>query len=327
MKKSTLSKSAVPAALCAGLCLAGGALQSHAQLTGAQRKQINDFLGNRAEVGVVLGASDSASSGSYTVDSDRSGQDDLEYSLMKFGGGGEIGPARKLGSSDVMWHPVVMGSIGVISGDNKLTTGSLKNNDLEDSALGMQLGGGMALHFTERFTVTPTIGMLYGHYEANWHVRNPAGRAVKKFIEGDADTIGVTPGIGMGYKVPWGKNTWEFSAHYTFYGTTEVGDSDLDAGGSSHIFEQRADLDIPLDASLFDCPLHTGGYISLTEAAGDIGDTMNSDIWATIHGRILLNTEGKSWAWKMNRIGLGMSGIFADSFTGWDAGIEVGFKF
>jgi hypothetical protein len=93
------------------------------------------------------------------------------------------------------------------------------------------------------------------------------------------------------------------------------------------VFEQRADLDIPLSASLFDCPLHTGGYVSLTETAGDVSDTMRSDIWATIHGRLLLNTEDKSWSWRMSRLGLGMSGIFGDHFTGWDAGVEVQFRF
>jgi hypothetical protein len=147
------------------------------------------------------------------------------------------------------------------------------------------------------------------------------------FDDETADTIGVTPGISVAYKQPMGKNMWEFSAGYTFYGSTEISGSDFDAGGSSHVFEQRADLDIPLDAKLWDCPLHTGGYFSLTEVAGDISDTMNSDIWATLHGRLLLNTEGKSWAWKMTRIGLGVSGIFGDDFTGWDAGVDVTFQF
>ena len=327
MKKTTLSKSVAPAALCAGLCLAGGALESQAQLTPAQRKQLNDFLGNRAEVGIILGASDSASGGSYTVDG-RNGNDDLDFSLMKFSGGGTIGSARKLGDSDITWQPVVMGAIGYISGDNDIDAGPLRGNDFEETALGLHLGGGVAFHITERFTVTPTIGVLYGTYEPEIKARTPAGFAVDAFLDDEtADTIGVTPGIAVAYKQPMGKNMWEFSAGYTFYGTTEISGSDFDAGGSSHVFEQRADLDIPLDASLWDCPLHTGGYFSLTEVAGDISDTMHSDIWATLHGRLLLNTEGKSWAWKMDRVGLGVSGIVADHFTGWDAGVEVSFKF
>src|SRR5436190_18428434 len=103
MKKLALHKSMAPAAVCAGLCLAGGTLESQAQLTPTQKRQLNDFFGNRAEVGVVLGASDSASSGSYTVDG-RHGNEDLDFSLSKFGGGGEIGQARQLGSSDIKWN-------------------------------------------------------------------------------------------------------------------------------------------------------------------------------------------------------------------------------
>ena len=324
MKKLRLSQSVAPAAICAGLCLTGGALEGQAQLTSAQKKQLNDFFGNRAEVGVVLGASDSASSGSYTVDG-RRGNEDLDFSLSKFGGSGEIGKARPLGDSSVTWTPFVMGNIGLISGKNDITAGPLRGNKLEESALGMQIGGGAAIHATERWTITPTIGMIYGHYNPHFDAKTGVGRSIVPFIDDDADSIGVTPGIGVAYTMPLGKNILELSGHYTFYGTEDISDSDFDIGGSSHIFEQRADLDIPLPAKLWDCPLHTGGYFALTEAAGDIADSMNSDYWATIHGRILLDPEGALW--KVDRIGLGMSGIFANHFTGWDLGVEVRFKF
>jgi hypothetical protein len=332
MKRITIGKSAAPAALCAGLCLAGGALQGQAQLTPAQKavllKEFNEFVGNRAEVGVILGASDSASSGNYTVDG-RRGNEDLDFSLSKFGGGGEIGAPRKLGDSDITWSPVVFGTIGSLSGKNDITAprSQLKGNKIEESALGLQVGGGIGFHITERFTVTPTIGMIYGHYEPDLIAHTAKGRKAKLFLDDSADSLGATPGIGVAYKVPMGKNMWEFSAHYTFYGTEDISDSQFDIGGSSHVFEQRADLDVPLPAELWDCQLHTGGYFAVTETAGDIKDTMNSDVWGTIHGRLLLDTLNKSWAWKMDRLGIGMSGIFADHFTGWDAGVEVSFKF
>jgi hypothetical protein len=325
MKKLALRRTAAPAALCAGLCLTAGTLDSQAQLTGAQRRQLNDFFGSRAEVGVVLGAADSASSGSYTVDG-KNGNEDLDFGLTKFGGGGEIGQARKLGDSGMTWNPVLMGNIGVLSGKNNITVGPLAGNKIDESALGLQFGGGMALHLTERFTVTPTIGVIYGHYEQDFIAHTPNGFVVKQAIEDSADSLGITPGIGLSYKIPMGKNLLDLSAHYTFYGTEDISDSEFDIGGSSHVFEQKADIDIPLSAQLFNCPLHTGGYVSLTEVAGDMGDTMNSDVWATIHGRLLLNTENKG-LWKMDRIGLGASYIAADHFSGWDAGIEVSFKF
>jgi hypothetical protein len=324
MKKTTLRRTVAPAAVCAGLCLAGGALDSQAQLNPAAQKQLNNFFGSRAEVGVVLGATDAASSGSYEVDG-KNGNEDTKFSLMKFGGGGEIGEARKLGDSGMSWHPVVMGSIGYLSGKNDITVGPLAGNKIDESALALHLGGGMALHMTDRFTITPTIGVLYGHYEPDFVAHTANGYAVKPFIEDSADTLGVTPGLALAYKIPLGKTTMELSGRYTYYGTTDISDSEFDVGGSSHILEERVDFDVPLSASLWNCQLHTGGYVSLTEAFGDMSDTMDSDIWLTIHPRLLLNTEGKLW--KMDRIGLGMSYIAADSFTGWDAGVEVSFKF
>ena len=311
MKKYGLSKSAAPAALCAGLCLTGTA---NAQLTPAQTSRLNDFFGDRAEVGIVLGASDSAGGGSYTVDG-RNGLDDFEFSLFKFGGSAELGDARPLGNSGVMWNPYVFGTIGYISGDNDVV-GSI---DLKESALGINFGGGMALHLTERFTVTPYVGVIYGHYDVE--LKNSV-----TILDDTVDTIGATPGIGLAYKLPVGRNTLTFGAKYTFFGTTDIGDSDIeDAGGSSHILEQRIDADVPLNAELWGCRLHTGGYVSLTEALGDIGDSMNSDWWVTVHPRLLFDVTGKLW--KMDRIGLGASYIKGDHFDGWDIGVDVSFKF
>ena len=220
-----------------------------------------------------------------------------------------------------------MGNIGSISGKNDITVGPLAGNKLEESALGLQFGGGVAIHLTEKFTVTPTIGMIYGHYDPHIIAHTAAGLTVKQNIDDTADSLGATPGIALSYKQPMGKCLWDFSFAYTFYGTEDISDSAFDIGGSSHVFVEKADIDVPLPAALWDCPLHTGGYLSLTEVSGDIGDSMNSDFWTTVHGRILLDKSGKSWAWKVDRLGLGMSGIFANHFTGWDVGIDVSFKF
>ena len=323
MKKYGLSKSAVPTALCAaGLCLTGTA---YAQ-TAAQLGQLQSFLGNRAEVGVILGASDAAGGGNYTVDG-RGGNDDFEFSLFKFGGGGEIGDPRPLGNSGLMWNPYVFGNFGYISGDNDIDVGPLAGSDFEESAIGIQLGGGMALHFTERLTITPFIGVLYGHYDAELKAGTPSAQPVEDFLddEGSADTIGATPGVGLAYRLPIGETTLTLGAKYTFFGTTDIGGSDIEIDGSSHILEQRIDADVPLNAHLWGCRLHTGGYFALTEALGDIGDTMGSDVWGTIHPRILLDTTGKLW--KVTRIGLGASYIKGENFDGWDIGVDVSFKF
>jgi hypothetical protein len=325
MKQKALLRTAAPAALCAGLCLTGSMLSTQAQVTQADANKVSSFVGNRAEVGVVLGATDAASSGSYTVESDKKGQEDLDYSLMKIGGGGEVGKPRPLGQGGIQWSPVLFGSLSLISGKNDITAGPLAKDKIEDSAFAGVIGGGMALHLSERWTLTPTVAGIYGHYEIDYTAHTALGKDIKKYLDDSADSLGVAPGLGIAYKIPAGKTTIELSAHYTYYATEDISDSNLDIGGSSHVFEQRFDIDIPLPYELWNCPLHTGGYLAATETAGDIKDTMESDMWGTIHGRLLLNTEGKLW--KLSRAGIGASYIMADNFTGYDFGIEIGFKF
>jgi hypothetical protein len=71
--------------------------------------------------------------------------------------------------------------------------------------------------------------------------------------------------------------------------------------------------------------LHTGGYVSRTDLFGDITDSLRSDFFSSLHGRFLLNTEGRLW--KLSRIGLGATYTMGDDFTGVDFGIEANFKF
>ena len=322
MKKHGLRRSAAPAAVCAGLCLTGTA---YAQITPGQQDQLRQFFGNRAEVGIILGASDSAGGGNYTVDG-KNGNDDLEFSLYKFGGSGLIGEPRALGDSGVRWSPMLMGTFGYITGDHDIDAGPLAGSDIEESALGIQFGGGVAFHLNDRFTITPYVGVIYGHYEVDFDARTPAGEAVADELEDGFDTIGATPGIALEYALPVGRNTITFGGRYTYFGTTDISsDTDVEVGGDSHILEQRVDFDVPLNAELFGCRLHTGGYVALTEALGDIKDTMDSDVWATIHPRLLLDTTGKLW--KVERMGLGFSYIKGDNFDGWDVGIDMSFKF
>ena len=321
MKKNRLSKTAIPTALCAGACLAGTA---YAQ-TPAQVSALRSFIGDRAEVAVILGASDSAGGGNYTVDG-RNGNEDTEFSLFKFGGAAELGKPRPLPNSPATWSPYVFGNFGYLSGDNDITAGPLNGNSFEETGIGIQLGGGIALHVTERFTVTPYVGMIYGHYEMDFHAHNAAGNAVKPLVEDSLDTIGATPGISLAYAMPIDTTTLTFSAKYTYYGTTDISsDTDIEVGGSSHILEQRVDADVPLNASLWGCRLHTGGYVALTEPLGDIKDTMRSDYWGTIHPRLLWDTAGKLW--KVDKIGLGASYIKGEHFDGWDIGVDINFKF
>ena len=325
MKKLKLSPSERlgSTALCAGLCVLGGSvLDTHAQLNSAQKRQLSEIVGGRAETATILGSSDSIGGGNYTFD--RPGND-AELDMFKIGGRGPIGEPRPFGSGDWKWNPVLYGVLGHITGDNTINRTSLRGNKIESSITSVQFGGGVDLHVTDRFSVTPTIGMIYGHGEYEFDAKTAAGRALGN-LDTDFDTIGVVPGIAVAYKLPVGKHTIEFSSGYAFYGTSDIGDSGpLDVGGSAHEWVNKIDADFVLPGSLWNCGMHTGGYVSRTDLFGDITDSLRSDFFYSLHARFLLNTEGKLW--KMSRLGLGATYTLGDDFTGVDFGVEVNFKF
>jgi hypothetical protein len=222
---------------------------------------------------------------------------------------------------------MIIGVLGYMHGENQITTGTLNDNVLDEGALGIQLGVGADFHLTERFRITPFVGILYGHYELDFSPVTGVGTAVEPFIDNDADTIGGTPGLGIGYKIPWNNWTFELSSTYTLFATEDISsdDSPIELSGTSHVWENKFDVDVLLPWSLRDCPMHTGGYFSRTDIFGDAEEVMRSSDWYTIHGRLYADTTGKFW--KMSKLGLGASYITADDFSGVSVGVEIGFKF
>jgi len=300
----------------------GRDVAAHAQFTHAQREQLRSVIGDRAEAAVILGSGDSVSGGTYTF---HHRDDDAEVSLIKAAGRGEIGALRPLGDGGVKWAPVLYGGIGHLAGENRIDRGPLRGNDIESSVTAVQFGAGAGIHFGERFAVTPTIGGLYGHGGYELDAKTSAGRALPK-LDTEFDTIGVVPGMGVSYKQPVGRSTVEFSSRYAFYGSDDLGAPRvLQVGGNSHEWQNKIDVDVPLDVSIKDYRLHTGGFVSRTDLFGDMAEGLRSSYFYMFNGRLVLNTEGK--VWKMTRFGLGATYVLGQDFSGFDFGIEVDFKF
>ena len=327
MRRSILNKSAAPASLCAGLCLAGGTLSVMAQLTPEQADLIRTRVSNRAEAALILSGSDTIGGGNFTISPERG--DDLEFSLTKFGGNGTLGDPRPLGNSGMTWSPFVKGVIGQMSGDNRITFGTLNGNAIEESTLAVQLGGGAVFNINDRLSITPSIGVIYGHYETKFDANNAAGNAVNRLLEISLDSIGSTPGLAIAYKIPISSLTLTLSSAYTLYATSDISDEGdsrgIKANGTTHVWENKIDVDVPLDWEVWNSRLHTGGFISHTALFGDITDSMNTDNFFTIHPRLVADVWGKMW--KVSTIGIGASFYAGDNLTGWDIGIDVNFKF
>jgi len=327
MKKRNLIKTKAPVALCAGLCLAGGTLPALAQLTGEQAGLLRNAIGNRSELGTILGGSDTIGGGNFTIDADNN--QDLDYSLMKFSGRGEIGDPRALGNTGMRWNPFVRGSFGWLNGENDITFGTLNGNSITTDIYAVALAGGVAFYINDHLKITPSIGVIYGHSELDFDAKNPNGVAAKPLLDTKLDTIGSTPSLNVAYKFPVGTVSLELSSQYTLYATSDISSEDdshgIKANGTTHVWENKIDVDIPLNVELWTCRLHTGGFISHTVLFGDITDTMRADNFFTFHPRIMLNTEGKLW--KVSDIGVGGSYYYGSNLNGWTVGIDFNMKF
>ena len=325
MRKLTFNKA--PATFCAGLCLAGSTLSAMAQLTPEQAEVARTFFGNRAELALILAGSDSIGGGNFTVEPSRG--DDLDFGLSKFGGSGAIGDPRPITDTGMTWQPYVKGVLGYMSGDNRITFGTLNGNAIDESVFAVQFGGGAVLNINDRLSITPSIGVIYGHYESDFDDNNPAGAAAKRFLDVTLDSIGSTPGLAVAYKIPAGSITVNLVSAYTMYATSDMSDEDeshgIKANGTTHVWENKVDVDVPLDWEVWNSKLHTGGFISHTALFGDITDTSNVDNFFTIHPRLVADVWGKMW--KVSTIGLGASYYYGDNLTGWDFGIDVNFRF
>ena len=326
-RKLTLHRAAAPTSICAGLCLAGGTLSSMAQLTPEQAEVARTFFANRAEMALILAGSDSIGSGNFTVTPSRG--DDLDFSLSKFGGSGTIGDPRPIGNSGVSWSPYVKGVFGYASGDNRITFGALDGNALEESTLALSLGGG-AVFDIGNFSITPSIAAIYGHYETEFDDNNAAGVAAKPVLDKiKLDSIGTASGLSLGYKIPAGDIMVNLLSSYTLYATSDMSDDGdsrgIKANGTTHVWENKVDVDVPLNWELWNSRMHTGGFISHTALFGDMADDANVDNFFTIHPRLVADVWGKMW--KVSRIGLGASYYVGDNLTGWDFGIDVNFRF
>jgi len=298
-----------------------------AQLTPEQADLLRTRVSSRAETALILSGSDTIGGGNFTVSPERG--DDIEFGLTKFGGNGTIGDPRPLGDGGMTWSPFVKGVIGYLSGDNRITFGTLDGNALEESTLALQLGGGAVFNINDRLSITPSIGVIYGHYETEFDDNNAAGAAVKDLLELKLDSIGSTPGLAIGYKIPAGSLTINLISSYTLYATSDISNEDdahgVKANGTTHVWENKVDVDVPLNMELWNSRLHTGGFVSHTALFGDVTDSLVTDNFFTIHPRLLADVWGKMW--KVSTIGLGASYYVGQDFSGWDIGIDVNFRF
>jgi len=291
-------------------------------------EQLQQVVGNRIEAVSILGGDYAAAGGIYTF----RGGNLADLSISKIGGGGDVASTRPLGLGSLEWAPVLLGNVGMVSARNQFKTGFLAGNDMTYDTLALAAGGGVAIYFTERLSLSPTLSGMYGRVENKFDAQNANGNLVETsgngtLVNWTLDTWSVVPGLEMDYEWMWGRTSFEFSSSYTFFHTESFESSSpiLGVKGNSTTWQNKLEADVPLGLMLFGRELHTGGFFSRTEVFGDANHGLNTDYVYTINGRLVLDFLGKLW--KVKWLGLGASYFWGHDFEGWSAGLDMRFQF
>lgn len=313
-------------ALVVGLASLTAAAQSTLPPNALERFQT--VVGNRVEAVSILGGDYAAAGGVYTF----RGGNLADLSIGKLGGGGEVAAPRPLGLGDLEWAPVLQGNLGMVSAENQFTTGYLAGNRMIYHTLAIQGGGGVAFYLTENLRLTPTLSGIYGQVENEFDARNANGDSLVAvghgtLVDWTMDTWSVVPALELKYDLHWGRTTFEFSSHYSFFHTESFESTSpiLDVSGDSSTWANKLDVDVPLGLKVLGREFHTGGFFSRTELFGGAAAGLNTDSIYTANGRLVLDFLGTLW--KLKWLGLGASYFWGGDMSGWAAGADVRFKF
>ena len=305
-----------------------GAFSTSAQLPPDVVSRLQNTIGSRIEAMTILGGDYGVAGATYNADNN-----DLDISISKFGGMGDVGDPRPLGDSGLKWQPRLQGNMGYLTTERDFDTGLLAGDKSENSSFAIQFGGGARFWFTEHLSLTPTIMGMYGHSENDYSARSAFSQANKDdledagLIDWDADTWTVRPAAELSYLWTWKRTVIEIISSFAYFHTEDfnTSSSNVSVDGDSETWQNKIDVDIPLGVNLFKRELHTGGFFSRTEFLGDIEDGIQADHLYEAHGRLVLDFLGKLW--KVKWIGLGGSYLWGNNFDGWSAGLDVAFKF
>jgi hypothetical protein len=298
----------------------------------AQLSEFKNTVGSRVEAATILGGDYGVSGGSFTSADSKNGNVDL--SISKFGGMGDIYPIRPIGDLGIGWQPQLQGSMGYLTAKKDFNSQTvLQGDSSENKTFAIQFGGGARFWFDDHFSIAPTFMGMYGHTENDYTVRSAFAMANQQLakqlglIDWNVDTWTVRPAVDLQYQYTWHRVIFTLNSDPTYYFTESFQSSspNVDVNGNSESWENKLDVDIPLGVELFGHELRTGGYFSRTELFDGLKDGLNTDHMYEVHGRLVLDFLDQLW--KVQWIGIGGSYMWSDNFNGWSIGADVAFRF
>lgn len=309
---------------------------AQAQVSPAQATLLENAIGARVDALTILGGDFGLSDGSFrTAGALRPGQpDEVETRVTKVGGDGDVGdPVPLSADQNIGWQPRLQGNMGYLDSANHLQSALLLGDTTELKTFAIEFGGGARFWTTDRFSLAPTIMVLYGHTDDTFTAQSAFSRQNISELQRlgladwSLDTWTLRPALNLQYIVTFDRAILTFSSDPTGFYTHGFNRSNvhLRVGGDSGLVTNKIDLDIPLGIELYGHELRTGGYVSRTDLFGDLETGLDVEHLNELHGRIVFDFLNQLW--KLQWLGVGASYLWGTNISGWTVGADVAFRF
>jgi hypothetical protein len=297
------------------------------------REEVDRLIGSRVETFAVLDTQSGASGGTYT-----SKVNDTDLAITRVTGRGDVAAPKPIGSSGILWSPVLEGGVGYGTFENHFPNfAALSGNQSTIESLAVFLGGGVRFTVWNYFSVAPTFGIIYAHTENDFEARNDSGRQVEALAASDraindivnwsADTLTIVPGIEARYRQLFGPVQVTLKSMFKYFHTEPIERSTtaLSFESTSEWWLNEVDVEWRMPLYLWGRQLRTGAYFGRAELFGGLEDSFQTDAIYQTGGRFVMDIQGLFW--KVEYVGIGAGYFWADNFSGWTIGAEISFAF
>jgi hypothetical protein len=310
-------------------------MSTRAQISTAQATLIQNAIGARVEALTILGGDFGLSDGHFhSTGALRPGRTtDVDTSVTKIGGDGDVGDPAPLGDLDIGWQPRLQGNVGYLESSNHFRTAALTGDATELDTFAIEFGGGARFWTSENLSFAPTVMVLYGRTDDRYSARSPFGLQNLSelrqlgLVDWSVDTWTLRPALNIQYIIPVDRALITLSSDPTGFFTHGFNRSNTNVrvAGDSGFVTNTIDLDIPLGIEIYGHELRSGGYLSRTDLLGDLKTGLDVEHLNELHGRLVLDFLNQLW--KLQWLGFGASYIWGTNITGWTVGADVAFRF
>ena len=333
-KSSAAAASARTLGLAALPLLSAFAATAQAQILPAQVAATRNVIGARVEAMTILGGDFGLSDGKFHSTGALGGMpSDVDTSVTKVGGDGDVGDPMPLGDLDIGWQPRLQGNMGYLESSDHLQTPSLRGDTSELRTSAIEFGGGARFWTSQSFSFAPTVMVLYGHTDDTYYAYSQFGRQNLVYLQQlgladwSVDTWSLRPAVNLQYIVALDRALITFSSDPTGFFTHGFDRSNVHEkiGGDAGLVTNKIDIDIPLDVELYGHELRSGGYLSRTDLFGDLQEGLGVEHMNEVHVRLVMDFLNQLW--KLQWLGVGASYLWGTNINGWTVGADAAFRF